>query len=53
MSILSPMLFYVPDGHLEDLVKMTVDQLVSEVSWNKLARKLTAQWQEFNVLVCR
>jgi hypothetical protein len=42
--VLSPLLFYTPDSHLQSLDELWVDELLCLVSWNKFIEKLDHEW---------
>ncbi|KAJ7680379.1 hypothetical protein DFH06DRAFT_1404177, partial [Mycena polygramma] len=46
MSILSPILFYVPDTHLHSFDKIWVDEIASTGPWKALTGRLISEWSE-------
>jgi len=44
IRVLSPLLFYTPDSHLQSLDELWVDELLRLVSWNKFIEKLDHEW---------
>ncbi|KAJ6499945.1 hypothetical protein C8R47DRAFT_1193573 [Mycena vitilis] len=46
MSVLSPILFYVPDTHLHGFDKIWVDEIASTGPWKALTGKLISEWSE-------
>jgi hypothetical protein len=47
ITIISPMLFFAPDVHLQALEKVWIDELINQVPWKSLTKKLTDEWSEF------
>jgi hypothetical protein len=47
ITIISPMLFFAPDVHLQALEKVWIDELINQVPWKSLTKKLTEEWSEF------
>ncbi|KAF7361847.1 hypothetical protein MVEN_00529200 [Mycena venus] len=46
MSILSPILFCVPEVHLQSFGKIWVDEIAAKEPWVKFIGKLTSEWSE-------
>jgi len=51
MILLSPVLFFAPNIHLQDLETIRVDGMVHSVAWRQLMSKLSTEWQEFILYV--
>jgi hypothetical protein len=51
MTIFSPLLFWAPDAHLQALEKIWVDQLVHISAWVRFVDRLSADSQEFILIV--
>ncbi|KAF7301303.1 hypothetical protein MIND_00695300 [Mycena indigotica] len=47
IKILTPILFYAPDFHLEGLRKIYTDGVVRHRGWSEFVTRLTSEWQEF------
>ncbi|KAJ7703142.1 hypothetical protein B0H17DRAFT_1175927 [Mycena rosella] len=50
-SIISVILFYAPDVHLNSLDKIWVDKIAAKQEWIKLISKLTSEWAEHTAFV--
>ncbi|KAJ7901887.1 hypothetical protein B0H14DRAFT_1259081 [Mycena olivaceomarginata] len=46
MSIISPILFYIPDVHLYSMDKVWVDQMAARLPWVKFIENLISEWKE-------
>jgi len=51
VTILSPLMFWAPDVHLQALEKIWVDRLVHYGPWSKFTNKLNTEWQEITIIV--
>lgn len=51
IKILSPILLYGPDVHLQQLKETSVDSLVAIRRWTALLEQLTNEWKEFTLYV--
>lgn len=49
--VLSLILFFAPDVHLRDLLKVWADELVIEEVWKNFMDKLVSEWVEFVLYV--
>ena len=50
--ILSPMLFFSPDGYLRELEKVWVDDIIVAALWKECMQKLVSEWTDFVLYVC-
>lgn len=51
MTILSPLLFFAPDVHMETLRLESIDYIAARVPLRKLQRKLQKEWDDINIYV--
>ncbi|KAJ7067895.1 hypothetical protein C8F01DRAFT_1116136 [Mycena amicta] len=49
IRMLSPLLFYAPDFHLDGLHTIYTDGLVRNRGWSEFVTRLTSEWQEFTL----
>ncbi|KAF7301304.1 hypothetical protein MIND_00695400 [Mycena indigotica] len=49
IKLLSPLLFYAPDFHLDGLHTIFTDGLVRHRGWSEFVSRLTGEWQEFTL----
>src|SRR5579863_652232 len=49
--LLSLILFFAPDVHLRDLLKVWADELIIEEVWKNFMDKLVSEWVEFVLYV--
>jgi len=51
MTLLSPVLFFAADIHLQEMASICVDGIIHPVTWNQFISKLSTEWQEFTLFV--
>jgi hypothetical protein len=51
IRLLSPLLYYAPDAHLEALEGLWIDEAINNVPWRKFIKRMEDEWQTFIVLV--
>ncbi|KAJ7500753.1 hypothetical protein B0H11DRAFT_1994306 [Mycena galericulata] len=49
MVLSSPLLFNAPNGHLQNLRAIFMDELVSQLSWKRLMEKVLSEWQDMTL----
>jgi hypothetical protein len=47
ITIVSPLLFFAPDVHLNSLERVWIDEMINQVPWKSMISKLNEDWREF------
>jgi hypothetical protein len=50
ISLLSPLLFLAPEGHLREMEKLWTDEIIIEAVWKSFMAKLLGEWE--GVILC-
>ena len=50
--LLSPALFSAPEGYLQELEKVWVDEVIIEVTWRNFISGLLKEWEQLILAVC-
>ena len=50
ITLLSPLLFLAPDGHLREMEKLWTDEIIIEAVWKSIMAKLLGEWE--GVILC-
>jgi hypothetical protein len=50
ITLLSPLLFLAPDGHLREMEKLWTDEIIIEAVWKSFMAKLLGEWE--GVILC-
>ena len=49
--LLSLILFFTPDVHLRELIRVWTDEIIIEETWRSFVQKLVSEWVEFVLYV--
>lgn len=52
IMLLSPALFSAPEGYLQELEKVWVDEVIIEVTWRNFISGLLKEWEQLILAVC-
>ena len=47
LRFLSPLLFFAPDVHLQEMKDLWTDEIIIEITWKKFMTKLQDEWIGF------
>ena len=46
ITLMSPLLFWAPEEHLQEMEKLWTDEVIIESRWKKFATEMVAEWHD-------